>query len=108
MPAMALIIVVFNKWSGAGAITLIFTMASYTYGPLLGLFSFGLFTRRKPRAWAIPLLSVVAPTLSYIIANNSTVWLAGYQFSYEILIVNALVMFCGLYLLSNRSVNEQQ
>ena len=106
--AMVLIIVVFNKWSGAGAITLIFTMASYTYGPLLGLFSFGLFTRRKPRAWAIPLLSVVAPTLSYIIANNSTVWLAGYQFSYEILIVNALVMFCGLYLLSNRSVNEQQ
>lgn len=105
---MTLIIVVFNKWSGAGAITLIFTMASYTYGPLLGLFSFGLFTRRKPRAWAIPLLSVVAPTLSYIIANNSTVWLAGYQFSYEILIVNALVMFCGLYLLSNRSVNEQQ
>ena len=106
--AMVLIIVVFNKWSGAGAITLIFTMASYTYGPLLGLFSFGLFTRRKPRAWAIPLLSIVAPAVSYIIANNSTVWLAGYQFSYEILIVNALVMFCGLYLLSNRSVNEQQ
>lgn len=105
---MTLIIVVFNKWSGAGAITLIFTMASYTYGPLLGLFSFGLFTRRKPRAWAIPLLSVVAPTLSYIIAKNSVEWFAGYQFSYEILIVNALVMFCGLYLLSNRSVNEQQ
>ena len=105
--AMTLIIVVFNQWSGAGAITLIFTMASYTYGPLLGLFSFGLFTRRKPKAWAIPVLSVVAPALSYIIAKNSSVWFAGYQFSYEILVVNALLMFSGLCLFSCRKANEK-
>ncbi|MBO7286063.1 MAG: sodium:solute symporter [Alistipes sp.] len=104
--AMTLIIILFNRWSGAGAITLIFTMASYTYGPLLGLFSFGLFTRRKPRAWAIPTLSVLAPTLSYILANNSMQWLGGYQFSYEILVVNALIMFCGLLLTSERSTTQ--
>ncbi|MBO5717735.1 MAG: sodium:solute symporter [Alistipes sp.] len=97
---MALIIVVFNEFSGAGAITLIFTMASYTYGPLLGLFIFGLFSQREPRGWSIPLLSVAAPTLSYIIARNSTHWFAGYQFSYEILVVNAIIMLLGLMLLS--------
>jgi uncharacterized sodium:solute symporter family permease YidK len=104
--AMTLIIVVFNKWSGAGAITLIFTMASYTYGPLLGLFSFGLFTRRKPRAWAVPTLAIIAPMLSYILANNSAEWLGGYQFSYEILVVNAAIMFCGLLLSSERSTTR--
>lgn len=97
---MALIIVVFNEFSGAGAITLIFTMASYTYGPLLGLFIFGLFSQREPRGWSIPLLSVAAPTLSYIIARNSAQWFAGYQFSYEILVVNAIIMLLGLTLLS--------
>lgn len=97
---MTLIIVVFNEFSGAGAITLIFTMASYTYGPLLGLFIFGLFSQREPRGWSIPLLAVAAPTLSYIIARNSAQWFAGYQFSYEILVVNAIIMLLGLTLLS--------
>ena len=97
---MAFIIVVFNEFSGAGAITLIFTMASYTYGPLLGLFIFGLFSQREPRGWSIPLLSVAAPKLSYIIARNSAQWFAGYQFSYEILVVNAIIMLLGLTLLS--------
>ena len=106
--AMALMIVVFNRWSGAGAITLIFTMASYTYGPLLGLFSFGLFTRRTPMLWAIPLLSVASPTLSYVVAKNSVAWFAGYQFSYEILVINALMMFLGLLLFSKRKATRSQ
>lgn len=106
--AMTLIIVLFNQWSGAGAITLIFTMASYTYGPLLGLFSFGLFTRRKPRRWSIPLFSVAAPLLSYAIANNSAAWFGGYQFSYEILVVNALAMFLGLLIFSKPEATQQR
>ena len=100
--AMALIIILFNRWSGQGAIRLIFTMASYTYGPLLGLFSLGLFTRRRPHAWVIPTLSVVAPTLSYVVASNAAAWFGGYQFSYEILVVNGAIMFLGLLLLSRR------
>ena len=106
--AMTLIIVIFNQWSGASAITLIFTMVSYTYGPLLGLFCFGLFTRRRPQGWSIPLLSLAAPAMSYAIAKNSATWLGGYQFSYEILIVNALIMFCGLLLLSKRDTNAER
>ena len=100
--AMTAIIILFNEWSGAGAITLIFTMASYTYGPLLGLFAFGLFTRRSPKAWAVPLFSIVAPVLSYIVASNSERWFSGYVFSYEILILNAGLMFLALLLFSRR------
>lgn len=99
---MTALIVIFNQRSGAGAITLIFTMASYTYGPLLGLFAFGLFVRRRPMAWAVPLFSVIAPALSYVVASNSEEWFSGYVFSYEILLVNASIMFVALALFSHR------
>lgn len=97
---MAAIIVGFNRWSESGAITLIFTMASYTYGPLLALFSFGMLTKRKLRSWAIPIVSVASPLISYVIASHSEVWFGGYTFSYEILILNATIAFVGLWLTS--------
>lgn len=97
---MATIIVGFNRWSESGAITLIFTMASYTYGPLLALFSFGMLTKRKLRSWAIPIVSVASPLISYVIASHSEVWFGGYAFSYEILILNATIAFVGLWLTS--------
>ena len=96
------IIICFGRWSEGGAITLIFTMASYTYGPLLALFSFGLFTKRSLRSWAIPLVSLLSPMLSYVVATHSNSWLGGYEFSYEILIINAAIAFVGLYLTSSR------
>ena len=101
---MTAIIVCFGRWSEGGAITLIFTMASYTYGPLLALFSFGLITKRSLRSWAIPLVSIISPILSYVVASHSASWFGGYEFSYEILILNALVAFVGLLLASYRRV----
>ena len=100
--AMTLVIITFNRWSTAGAITLIFTMASYTYGPLLGLFIFGLATRRMPRGRAIPIIAILAPVASYIIASNSEAWLSGYQFSYDILILNTAITLIGLWLTSRK------
>lgn len=100
--AMTLIIIVFHHWSTAGAITLIFTMASYTYGPLLGLFIFGLATRRRPRSHAIPVVAITAPILSYIVASHSEAWLGGYTFSYDILILNTAITLLGLWLVSLR------
>ena len=94
------IIICFGRWSEGGAITLIFTMASYTYGPLLALFSFGLLTKRSLRSWAIPVVSLLSPILSYVVASHSKAWFGGYEFSYEILIVNAVIAFAGLYLTS--------
>ena len=101
---MTAIIVCFGRWSEGGAITLIFTMASYTYGPLLALFSFGLITKRSLRSWAIPLVSIISPILSYVVASHSASWFGGYEFSYEILVLNALVAFVGLLLASYRRV----
>lgn len=100
--AITLLIIAFERWSTSGAITLIFTLASYTYGPLLGLFAFGLFTQRMPRRGAVLLMSALSPTLSYLLANSSEQLLRGYTFSYEIIIVNATIMFLGLYALSRR------
>ena len=101
---MAIVIIAFDAFSSQGAITLIFTMASYTYGPLLGMFAFGLFSRREIRGWAVPVVAVVAPLLSYIIARNSEAWLCGYQFSYEVILLNAAITMLGLCAASRRAV----
>jgi hypothetical protein len=103
---MAVIIIGFERWSEGGAITLIFTMASYTYGPLLALFSFGLLTKRSLRSWAIPIISLASPIVSYIVASHSKVWFGGYEFSYEILILNAAIAFVGLYVTSYNTKKE--
>jgi Na+/proline symporter len=95
---MTLIIVVFNEFSGAGAITLIFTMASYTYGPLLGMFIFGLLTKRKVKQRALPIIAIVSPLLCYILSSNAESWLGGYQFSYEIIVVNAAFTMLGMWI----------
>lgn len=97
---MLLLILVFEHWSTAGVITLIFTMASYTYGPLLGLFAFGLMSKRVVRSSAVPLISIAAPVMCYILASHSEVWLGGYNFSYEILILNGALTMLGLYIFS--------
>jgi len=78
----------------------IFTFASYTYGPLLGLFTFGLITKRKVRAAAIPLIVVVSPVLTYLISKMPQ-WMGWkYQFSFELLLVNAAITYVGLWLAS--------
>ena len=103
---MCLIIILFEQWSSSGVITLIFTMASYTYGPLLGLFAFGLLTRRKVHERAVPIIAIAAPALCFIVSRNSASWLGGYTFSYEIIILNALLTMLGLWLASYRDAGH--
>lgn len=100
--AITAIILLFERFSSAGAITLIFTMASYTYGPLLGLFAFGILSRRTPRKWSIVAAAIASPMLCYILATHSAEWFAGYRFSYELLIVNAAITLLILALFSRR------
>jgi hypothetical protein len=97
---MMCVIIIFGYSSAEGAITLIFTMASYTYGPLLGMFTFGLFSKRNVQGYAIPIIAIVAPLLSYVIAHNSQSWFGGYIFSYEIIVVNAAITMLGMFLAS--------
>ncbi len=80
-------------------INAVFIIAGYTYGPLLGLYAFGLFTKHRVKDKAVPVLAVSAPILAYIISSNSENWLWGYKFGFEVLILNGLLMWVGLYLL---------
>ena len=95
------VILIFNAINDESVINSLFIAAGYTYGPLLGLFSFGLFTKRNIRDKWVPLVAILSPVLSYIINLNSESWLWGYKFGFEILLLNGLLTFIGLLILSN-------
>ena len=80
----------------------ILDLAGYTYGPLLGLFALGIFTKRQlPNSWIVTLVCLIAPLLSYIISMNAKSWLNGYQIGIELLIVNGLLTFAGLWFIGH-------
>ncbi|MDE6652883.1 MAG: sodium:solute symporter [Muribaculaceae bacterium] len=98
---MGLIIIAFYYLSEQDAISAVYTLASYTYGPILGLFVFGMFTRRQVRDHAVPAVCVAAPALSWAIQwALDHLW--GYQTGFELLIMNAVITIIGLYLLSTK------
>lgn len=97
---MGAVILVFHFLNTTSAIDAVYKLASYTYGPILGMFAFGLFTHRQVRDRWVPLVAILSPVLCFIIQSNSERWFGGYTFSYEILLINALFAFLGLYLLS--------
>lgn len=87
-------------------IGLILTIAGYTYGPLLGLFSFGIFTKRKLMEIGVPLVCIAVPLICYWLDKNSTELFNGYNFGYELLIVNGLLTFLGLWIISKKAIQE--
>jgi Na+/proline symporter len=101
-----LIIALLTKWymdsGGKDLIDVILKVASYTYGPLLGLFFFGILTKRQVKEIFVPFVCLLAPLLCYVLAYNSKSWLNGYVFSYEILILNGLLTFGLLGLISKK------
>ena len=99
---MALVIIVFNKLSNTSSINAVYTLASYTYGPILGMFAFGLACKRKVRDRFVPVVAVVAPLLCLVMQLNSDRWFGGYKFSYEILLINAILVIIGLCCLIER------
>ena len=74
----------------------VYKVASYTYGPLLGMFCFGIFTKKQVRDRWIPIAVIAAPVITWIIDVNSVVWFNGYQFSHERLILNAALTALGM------------
>ena len=93
---MAIVIIVFNKLSNTSAINAVYTLASYTYGPILGMFAFGLACKRKVKDRFVPLVAILAPALCLVLQLNSGRWFGGYKFSYEILLINAVFVILGL------------
>jgi Na+/proline symporter len=93
---MGLVILIFNVLNNTNVVDAVYILASYTYGPILGMFAFGIFTRKQVKDRYIPPVAVIAPVLCFILQKNSERWFNGYIFSYELLIFNALFMFIGL------------
>jgi SSS family transporter len=75
----------------------LFVFAGYTYGPLLGLYAFGLFTKLQVKDKLVPIIAILSPILSYIISVNSSKWF-GFEFGFFILILNGVLTFLGLLL----------
>ena len=92
-----IIIVSFYYLLQTSAIYGLFKFASFTYGPLLGMFAFALLTKRNIIDKFTPILAIVAPLLTYFIDVNSEKLLFGYKFGFELLLVNGLFMFMGLF-----------
>ena len=96
------IMLVFKVINNTSVIDAIYIIASYTYGPLLGLFAFGIIFKRQTNDKAVPYICILSPLLCFA-ANQILKTTIGYQFGYELLIVNALLVIIGLLLFQRRS-----
>jgi SSS family transporter len=96
---MGLVIIVFYYLSNQDAVSAVYTLASYTYGPILGLFVYGMFCKRPVRDRLVPVVCILAPCLSWSLQWTLN-YLINYQTSFELLIINALITMLGLSILS--------
>jgi len=88
---LLLLVILFKEISNEAVIEQVFTIAGYTYGPLLGLFAFGMFTKFELKEKYVPFIAVASPVISYILSVNSSTWFGGYTFGFELLIINGLI-----------------
>ena len=100
-----LVILVFNAYNEQSIIATVFNIAGFTYGPLLGLFAFGLFTKTPVKDKFVPYLCVLSPILTFVIDSHSKEWLNGYQFGFEKLLLNGLITYIGLVLLRDKRLS---
>lgn len=91
-----LFILLFKTLNSTSVIDAIYILCSYTYGPLLGLFAFGLFTRRKPCDKLVPYIAIASPIVCFAL-EKAAMQCWGYKFGYELLMINGLLTFMGLY-----------
>ena len=102
-----LVILLFNAVNDASVVTAIFKVATFTYGPLIGLFAFSLFAKkRKVLDKATPVICILAPVACIFIDEYSTILLNGYVFAEELIIVNGLLTFIGLWIMSKKKSKE--
>lgn len=100
---MLAVVLAFRSFYDKALIDKLFTIAGYTYGPLLGLYAFGLFTKLKVKDKWVPVVAILSPVICYILSDNSFAWF-GYRFGFELLILNGLLTFAGLVILRTKKV----
>jgi Na+/proline symporter len=106
---MFLVILLFNTINDASVVSMIFKIASYTYGPLLGLFCFGMFMKTKTvhDQW-VPVICVLSPAICFFISYNSAALFGDYVIDNELIIINGLITFIGLLLISKPATSQTQ
>jgi len=97
---LLIVILIFRALNNEAVVNAIYTVAGYTYGPLLGLFAFGLFTKFQIKDKLTPVVCIISPIICYILSVNSKAWFNGYVFGFELLIINGLLTFLGLLSIS--------
>lgn len=106
--AMAAVVLAVHYLSNSNVIDVVYTLGSYSYGPILGLFCFGIFTRRTLRERAVVAVVVAAPALCLLLQRNSERWFGGYTLGYEVMILNALLTFVGLWAISRKPTSNNR
>ncbi|MBL8001285.1 MAG: sodium:solute symporter [Flavobacteriales bacterium] len=102
--ALFMACILFFAWLDSGTVLdTLLKIAGYTYGPLLGLYAFGLLTKRMPQDGLVPLVCVLAPAVTYVLATFSTTLFFGYQMGFEVLLVNAALTMLGLAVVPARA-----
>jgi len=92
-------ILLFRLLNKQAIIDSVLLIAGYTYGPLLGLFAFGLYSRKKVNDALVPFICIVSPVLSFLLSLFSSELFDGYHFGLELLLVNGAITFGGLHLI---------
>lgn len=100
---MVFTILLFNSFNDRSVIDAIFTVAGYTYGPLLGLFAFGMFTSHQPNDKLVPIIAILSPVVCYVLNRYSSFLFSGYKFGFELLILNGALTFAALYFTRTRA-----
>lgn len=101
-------ILIFRSLNDRAIIDKLFTIAGYTYGPLLGLYSFGLFTKRQVNDRLTPFIAVLSPVACYFLSMYSEELFNGYKFGFELLLLNGFLTFMGLWIFSHKNLRVQK
>ncbi len=98
---LLLVIILFRSLNDRAVIDKLFTIAGYTYGPLLGLYSFGLFSKRSLRDRLVPIVAIASPVICFLLSENSSQLFNGYKPGFELIIINGMITYFGLFILSH-------
>ena len=101
------VILVFNAINDSSVVSMIFRVASYTYGPLLGLYAFGLFKKsRNVKDTFVPYICLLSPLITYVLYENSAILFFGYVFDNELILINGMLTYLGLWITSSHNSNK--
>lgn len=103
---LLIVIIIFKSLNNDAIINELFTVAGYTYGPILGLFMFGLFTKRGINDNLVIPICIAAPIITYVINTNSAAWFGGFKFGFLMYALSGTITFLGLLSISKTNTSN--